>query len=326
MDRASSKFVDALAVRKLLNEKLLKVTHTPKQLSFCRQEKPFDALGKYSIHINDVKFRKERSCFELSSFIKTPLYRENEKVLLHYYPSENPIGNILFLHGLYDENIHNYAFLTRMLNIRGLNVFLMVLPYHFGRRPQESIFGGEFFISADMQRTYGAFRQSVFDVETCFQFISHFSNLPCVLAGFSMGGCIAFRYYILKNNFPGVFLINPVTDLFTLVWRNPLMVAVRRDLKACGYGKRETSLVFRDLDPYKNICSNVNLGGVSVVYSEYDKIIGEEENRKFIKRITRKGVCNILKYHAGHLNILRVPKLSKDICDFFTRCICGSKL
>lgn len=39
MNEASSKFVDNLAIEKLLNEKLLKVSHKPKNLVFDNDEK-----------------------------------------------------------------------------------------------------------------------------------------------------------------------------------------------------------------------------------------------------------------------------------------------
>jgi len=49
-------------------------------------------------------------------FLKTEEYIENNIVYLYYHPAKDPVCNILLLHGLYDDNMLNYGFLTRMLN------------------------------------------------------------------------------------------------------------------------------------------------------------------------------------------------------------------
>ena len=60
--------------------------------------------------------------------------------------------------------------------------------------------------------------------------------------------------------------------------------------------------------------SDVNFKSVALLYSIYDQLIEEKKYKAFIEKTNVKNV-NI--YHAGHLNILRVPKLSKDIYNFF---------
>ncbi|NLP13739.1 MAG: alpha/beta hydrolase [Clostridium sp.] len=323
MNEASSKFVDELAIKRLLNEKLQKVTHRSKPCVFHDLWKTFDGLEECKLDFSHVKIVKNGvhgENFEFGSFEKKQSYIENNTVYLYCHPSKNPLGNILFLHGLFDGNMQNYAFLVRMLNELGLNVYFMVLPYHYVRRPKSSAFSGEFFVSADLERSHNAFKQSVFDVEASLQLIRHYSRLPCLLVGYSMGGCIAFRYHILRGRSDGTFIINPVTDLLSLIWENPLMSTIRRDLEICGFDRNKVYLVFKELDPCENLNSDFSAGNIGVVYSIYDQIIGEEKNRIFIERVAKAGLQNILEYHAGHLNILRVPKLSKDIFDFFVKC------
>ncbi|HHV29195.1 MAG TPA: alpha/beta hydrolase [Clostridium sp.] len=324
MNEASSKFVDNLAIEKLLNEKLLKVAHKPVNLIVDEDEEIFDGLYKCELDMSTIKFfegEKNLKRFEIPSIMKTQDYIENDTIYLYYHPAEDPICNILLLHGLYDDNMFNYAFLIKMLNELKFNVFFMELPYHFNRKPVDSAFSGEYFVSADLLRSHNAFRQSLYDIEASRQIISHVNALPCLLVGFSMGGCISFRYHMLRDSFIGTFLINPVTDMLTLIWENPLLVKVRTDLENCGFGKERVSNVFKKLDPCENITSSFNVDNIAVVYSIYDQIIGMEKNAIFTEKIKNAGLKKIFEYHAGHLNILRVPRLSNDIYDFFMDCL-----
>ncbi|MFZ5988670.1 MAG: alpha/beta hydrolase [Bacillota bacterium] len=319
MNEASSKFVDNLAMEKLIREKLLKVSHRPKRLHFYEHEKILNDLEKCKLDMSSVKCvedDKRLKCFKITSFEKTLDYNENNTIYLYYHPAENSICNVLFLHGLYDDNMYNYAFLIRLLNELKFNVFFMVSPYHFNRKPEASYFSGEYFISADLVRSRNAFKQALYDIEASFELISYCNDLPKLLVGFSMGGCISLRYHILRNRFIGTFLINPVTDLLRLIWDNPLLTTVKSDLERCGYGKEEVDHVFKELDPCENLNSDFNVDNIAAVYSLYDQIIGQEKYKVFIEKV---GFKNLLAYNAGHLNILRVPKLSRDIYDFFVK-------
>lgn len=322
MNEASSKFVDNLAMEKLIRDKLLKVTHNPGDLLFDENKKVLVGIDKCKLDISSVKYvecDKHLKYIELPTFEKSFDYPENNVIYLYYYPAKDAICNILLLHGLYDDNMFNYAFLIRMLNELKFNVFFMISPYHFNRKPANSYFSGEFFISANLNRSRNAFKQALYDIEASIQFITHYNTLPSLLVGFSMGGCISFRYHILKDKFMGTFLINPVTDLLTLIWDNPLLVTVRRDLEKYSFGKEKVARVFKELDPCENIDSDFNVDSIAIVYSMYDQIIGESKNKVFIEKVRSAGLKNIYEYHAGHLNILRVPKLSKDIYDFFMK-------
>jgi len=305
MNEASSKFVDNIAIEKLLNEKLLRVSHRPKNL-FYDDEKVFDDLCKCETDMSKVKLAegdKNLKRFEFPSFLKTEEYIENNIVYLYYHPAKDPVCNILLLHGLYDDNMLNYGFLTRMLNELKFNVFLMELPFHFNRKPAESFFSGEYFISADLLRARNAFIQSIYDIEASRNLIGNINTLPCLLVGFSMGGCISFRYHMLRDSFKGTFLINPVTDMLLLVWDNPLLVKVKKDLEDSGVGKEQVMDVFRIIDPCENINTRFNTDNIAVVYSIYDQIVGEEKNAIFVEKIKKAGLKKILEYHAGHLNI-----------------------
>lgn len=318
MNESSSKFVDNLALERLLNEKISKVSHSPVNSKFGPEENLFHNLGKKTLDLSAVQPQESGNSrwFEIPSFEASPHYPENNTIYLHDYPAPVSDGNILLLHGLFDDNMFNYAYLIRLLNELKFNVFFMVQPYHFQRKPAASIFSGEYFFSADIYRTQNALKQAIYDIEACLQFIGHHNALPTLLAGFSMGGTVSFRYYLLTNQTIGTFLINPVTDLTRVIWDNPLLVAIGRDLQISGFDPDRCAAIFKELDPCKNLARWGNLPNLMAVYSKYDQIIDEQKNKLFIEQT---GIQNMFSYHAGHLNILRVPKLANDIRHFFEK-------
>ncbi|MEJ6951885.1 alpha/beta hydrolase [Natronospora cellulosivora (SeqCode)] len=317
MNEASSKFVDNIAVEKLLNEKLNKVSHSLEESHFTGEYISFEDLSNQSIKISNISYTRDEAYhfYKIPSFETNPYYLENNNIYLYRHLSNKPICNILFLHGLYDDNLSNYDYLFRLLNNLGFNVYLMVLPYHFKRKPVDSIFSGEFFLSADIYRTKNAYKQAIYDIEASLQVIDYINSLPTILIGFSMGGSITLRYYSLRNQLlSALFLINPVTNLLKVVWDNSLLVPISNDIKKSGFDATITQVVLQELDPCLNLPSDFKNEAIALAYSRYDQIIEEKKYQLFIERA---GLENVFSYYAGHLNILRVPKLSKNIFDFF---------
>ncbi|TYQ16383.1 UNVERIFIED_CONTAM: alpha/beta hydrolase family protein [Acetivibrio alkalicellulosi] len=317
MNEACSRFVDNIAIEKIINEKLIRVSHSPKTSYFTGDEISLADIYKSKIDVSKIKYLKgvqDLNCIEIPSFYQCFYYEENNTIYLYNSSCNEPIGNILLIHGLFDESVMNYTFLIRLLNELKFNVFLMILPYHLRRKPLKSLFSGEYFLSADLYRSKIAFKQAILDIEASLQIIEN--NKPIMLVGFSMGGCVSLRYFTLAKKIKGIFLINPVMDLSNLIWDNPMLGSIRDDLDKCNCHKSFTDIIFEELDPCKNMPDNLDMKYVAVANSKYDLII---EGKKLKNLIDNKGFKNIYNYHAGHLNILRVPKLSKDIFDHFCK-------
>lgn len=315
MNEASSKFVDNLAMDKLLNEKLRKVNHSSKHSVFVPAEGLF-TNAKKRLNFSEVNYTKignTRKRIEIPSFESSTYYSENNSIYLYNYPAQNAKHNILFVHGLFDDNIVNYDYLFKLLNEYNFNVYFMTMPYHFDRRPKTSLFSGEYFFSADIFRTQNAFKQAVLDIDASLQYIGSENDLPKAIVGFSMGGCVSLRHYILKKQEIPTFLINPVTNLCEVLWDSPLFETIGSDLINSGYDMKKCEKFFVEMDPSKNIDGSFRNDNIAMAYSSYDQVI---EERKYMRFINMTGIKKTFTYHSGHLNVLRVPKLAKDICDF----------
>jgi pimeloyl-ACP methyl ester carboxylesterase len=210
----------------------------------------------------------------------------------------------------------NYNFLFQLLNESGFNVFFFILPYHFQRKPAASLFSGEFYWSADLLRSRSAAKQGIFDLGTAVRILKQVSPFPTVLVGFSMGGNLTLRYFMLEDLVNGLFLINPVTRLSKLIWESPLLATVRGDLEKAGFTVERAERYFTPLDPVKNLLDQSVTQKVALGYSVYDQVVGEE---KFLDLINKFKFERVITYKAGHLNILRVPKLAIDLNQYFHR-------
>lgn len=318
MNEESSKFVDRLAMEKLINEKLAKVTHSPDKSYFINEDISFEGINEMALAESEialVEIENGVSLFYIPSFYKQKIYIENNLIPIYCYPSTDPKANILLVHGLFDENMANFLFLIKQLCSLNFNVFFMALPYHFSRKPKESFFGGEYFFSADLYRTRNAFKQAVLDVEAAMQLISFQNSMPVKLFGFSMGGCVVFQYYLLKKYKIKTFLLNPVTEFKRLAWDNHLLLSVGRDLEKSSLCKDEILKIFSELDPGEKIGSDFSSDNLAMAYSVYDQII---EKRKYAAFIEKTAIKNVAEYSAGHLNVLRVPRLAGDVHKFLS--------
>jgi pimeloyl-ACP methyl ester carboxylesterase len=317
MNESSSKFVDQFALEKLLNEKLSKVHHSPFDSYFCEDKSFFNGFKSVAFDAAGITFIQDdlsHRVIKIASPVIADPYPENNIIYLHFHPAAEARGNILLVHGLFDDNMLNYNFLFQLLKEAGFNIFLLELPYHYQRKPAESLFSGEFFWSADLFRSQHAAKQAVFDLQIAVALVKHLIPLPTMLAGYSMGGCVSLRYYQLENCVDALFLINPVTRLSQLIWESPLLCSVQNDLENAGFNLDRAQSFFQVLDPVNNISSNLSKQPVAIGYSIYDQVIEEQMYIRFIDQFKFK---TVFSYHAGHLNILRVPKLSNDMVQFF---------
>ena len=281
MDEASSRFVDRIAVEKLVTEKLSRVRHRPEQLGRGPAALPRPAP---------------------------------DGVQLHSFPAESPRGTVLFAHGLYESAREMYGFLFSGLRRLGYSVELYTLPYHYERKPAESLFSGEYFFSADLARTRLAFLQAVEELRACLRRLRRERGHPVYLAGFSMGGAITLLLAASLPALEGACVINPPANFPELVWRSPLCSTIRADLERAGADRSDVAAWFRDIDPLHVRGGAANRERVLLVQALYDLVTAQEQYEELARAW---GFRHRTVYPAGHLNTLRVPRLADDIARFF---------
>lgn len=306
MDEASSIFLDNFAVEKLLEHKLGRVSHKPSE----------NIERNLFNEVNDVTenrvTEKDGKIF-VESLTKTG-FVENDNFFVDTYIADEEKGKIIFVHGLFEDNKDMYSFLFKMLNQKGFSIYFCTLPYHYDRTPKSSSFSGEFFWSGDINRTLLAFKQATLDVYSLYKYIkSEYGEYPH-LCGFSIGGAVLAKLLSLVDISSNTFLLNPLTNVLYQVWSSDLWSTIKKDLINNNFTYEKINDAYKEVCPSEIKNFKTDLKRVTCVNGLYDKLVEIDKVEDFFQKWQE---INRHIYKCGHLNMLRVPKLSEDINRFF---------
>lgn len=310
MDKASSQFLDTMVMDKLLGEKLEKVQHLPEHFPQDLQE-PFCSAFSSISSIGEIK--ETADGLLLQSPVET-MYKENSSMEIKVHIPENPKGAIVLLHGLFEDNRDIYSFLIKGLLQQGFVIYHATLPYHFERTPEKSLFSGEFFWSAHIKRTRNAFEQAVYEL---YQLV-HFAKSEwghAYITGFSMGATVSMMLGALYDEIDGICAINPSGGLCDIVWDSPLCKTIKQDFLSGGYTQQDMQKVFSLFEPLGS-GPKISIDNILMISALYDKVT---EQYQYENMKNKWKLIHTVKYNAGHLNTLRVPRLATDISTFFQR-------
>lgn len=312
MDEASSRFVDRIALERLVTEKLQTVQHRPTAPLELMAQQPFADLLN-TPPIGETRPADSPNTILLRS-VPNPLDPEQDWCPLLSLPCDTPKGTILFVHGLYEDNRRIHDFLINELRRLGYGVCVTTLPYHYERTPASSKFSGEFFFSANLQRSKGAFCRACNELRQAYEWVSANAPGPAYVVGFSMGGTVALGLATRCAALKGLFIINPAACLPDVVWTSPLCQSIRRDLSDAGCDERSVDRALVSFDPFFFKDPAMPLARIQMTYSIYDEVTSVAQYQALAAQWQ---FANVRTYKAGHMNILRVPRVAEDIVKFF---------
>lgn len=312
MDEASSRFVDRIVIDRLLTEKLGTVHHYPTvPLDLANQ----DAFGDFRAldPVGSMAVEADGRALVLTSPLACE-YVENRVARVLCFNATSPRATILFVHGLFDDNRETYAFMLGGLIKAGYSVRLMTLPFHHERTPASSRFSGEYFWSANVLRTCRALKQAVYELYQCHNWLTQTTRHPVFLAGFSMGATVSLMLAALHSRSRGLFVINPAGALSDIVWDSPLCRTIRDDYMAAGYGREDITKVFAGFDDALARGQRMSSDAICMASAFYDEVTRQDQYDAIANRWNLR---HRLRYSAGHLNTLRLPRLAEDMTRFF---------
>src|SRR6202795_4854274 len=123
-----------------------------------------------------------------TSPVKTP-YPENDLANARWFPTRGRRAIVLLPH--WNADAIAYVSLCRVLNILGISVLRLSMPYHDIRMPAE-ISRADYAVSANIGRTLDAVRQGVVDVRCCLDWLEQQGYDKLGIVGTSLGSCYAF--------------------------------------------------------------------------------------------------------------------------------------
>ena len=123
-----------------------------------------------------------------TSPVKTP-YPENNLVNARWFPARGRRAIVLLPH--WNADAIAYVSLCRVLNLMGIAVLRLTMPYHDIRMPAE-ISRADYAVSANIGRTLDAVRQGVVDIRSCLDWLEQQGYSQLGIVGTSLGSCYAF--------------------------------------------------------------------------------------------------------------------------------------
>jgi dienelactone hydrolase len=135
------------------------------------------------------KVRGKRADFlRFTSPVKTP-YPENNLGNARWFPARGGRALVLLPH--WNADAICYSGLCQTLNLLGMAVLRLSMPYHDIRMPAE-LRRADYAVSANIGRTLDACRQGVIDVRCCLDWLEQQGYRQLGVVGTSLGSCYAF--------------------------------------------------------------------------------------------------------------------------------------
>ena len=123
-----------------------------------------------------------------TSPVHTP-YPENNLVNARWFPARGRRAVVLLPH--WNSDAIAYTGLCRVLNLLGIAVLRLSMPYHDIRMPADTR-RADYAVSANIGRTLDACRQAVIDVRCCLDWLEQQGYSRLGILGTSLGSCYAF--------------------------------------------------------------------------------------------------------------------------------------
>jgi hypothetical protein len=137
----------------------------------------------------EEKVRGKNATFlRFTSAVRTP-FPENNLVNARWFPARGRRAVILLPH--WNADALAYISLCNVLNLLGVSVLRLSMPYHDIRMPAE-LRRADYAVSANVGRTLDAVRQGVIDIRSCLDWLQQQGYQNLGLIGTSLGSCYAF--------------------------------------------------------------------------------------------------------------------------------------
>ena len=124
-----------------------------------------------------------------TSPVKTPYPEDNLRNAKRWFPAKGRRAVVLLPHWNADAVSYVALALCKLLNMLGIAVLRLTMPYHDIRMPAE-ISRADYAVSANIGRTLDAVRQGVVDIRSCLDWLEQQGYSDLGIAGkTSLGSC-----------------------------------------------------------------------------------------------------------------------------------------
>ena len=223
-----------------------------------------------------------------TSPVRTP-YAENNLANARWFPARGRRAVVLLPH--WNSDAIAYTGLARALNLLGIAVLRLSMPYHDVRRPDE-IRRADYAVSANIGRTVDAARQGVIDVRCCLDWLERQGYSRLGIVGTSLGSCYAFLAAAHDPRLRVAAFNHASTYVSDVVWHGQSTRHIRQALESRLSLERLRGL-WSSISPMSYFRQYARWPKKSlVVYAEYDLT--------FLPSLSRDAVAQFVEHGLDH--------------------------
>ena len=253
----------------------------------------------------EAKVRAQQADFlRFTSPVKTP-YPENNLVNARWFPATGRRAVVLLPH--WNSDALHYNSLCRVLNLMGIAVLRLSMPYHDIRRPAE-IKRADYAVSANVGRTIDAVRQGVVDVRCCFDWLDSQGYNRLGILGTSLGSCYAFITAAHDRRVEVIAFNHAATYFADVVWHGQSTRHIREGLHQ-GIEFEDLRRVWLAISPiaYFDKFSRWPRNSL-IIYARYDLTFLPEFSEQVVTEFARHNLRHkVVALPCGHYTIGETP-------------------
>ena len=239
-----------------------------------------------------------------TSPVPTP-FAENNLVSARWFPARGKRALVLLPH--WNSDAISYTSLCWALNLLGISVLRLSLPYHDIRMPAE-IQRADYAVSANLSRTLDACRQGVLDVRCCLDWLESQGYRRLGIVGTSLGSCYAF---LAAAHDPRIRVaaFNHISTYFAdVVWHGQSTRHIRQGLESEIDLERLRTL-WSAISPMSYFEQFARWPKRSLlIYAKYDMTFLPEFSRSVVEQFARHGLDNrVVALPCGHYTTGETP-------------------
>lgn len=239
-----------------------------------------------------------------TSPVRTP-YPENDVANARWFPARGRRAVVLLPH--WNSDALAYTGLCRALNLIGISVLRLSMPYHDIRMPSE-IRRADYAVSANIGRTLDSVRQGVVDVRCCLDWLQEQGFNRLGIVGTSLGSCYAFLAAAHDARIRVAAFNHASTYFADVVWHGQSTRHIRAGLESKIDVDRLRQL-WAAISPmsYFDQFSRYTRKSL-VIYAQYDLTFLPEFSREIVREFARHRLDHkVVVLPCGHYTIGETP-------------------
>jgi dienelactone hydrolase len=239
-----------------------------------------------------------------TSPVRTPC-PENNLANARWFPARGRRAVVLLPH--WNSDALAYSSLCRVLNLLGIAVLRLSMPYHDVRRPA-GVHRADYAVSANIGRTLDACRQGVIDVRCCLDWLQQQGYNRLGIVGTSLGSCYAFLATAHDPRIRVAAFNHASTYVADVVWHGQSTRHIREGLEPQIDLARLRQL-WSAISPMSYFRQFARWPRKSlVIYAKYDLTFLPEFSRQTVEEFARHGLDHkVVVLPCGHYSTGETP-------------------